>query len=94
MTDRIKTKRRRDVAMAKSRYDKKKRENGYTQSQIWLNESDRENARIIGDRDHLSSLSDIVSKALSVTVASGTDAQETVQNDQIDAPQTVQPLDK
>lgn len=94
MTDRERRKRLNDVAANKRRFDLKKREKGYKQSQVWLNEADRDHANLIGRRESLGTLSEIVSFALSETAATGSDAAEVVQNDQIDAQSDGQPIDK
>lgn len=94
MTDRERRKRRDDVAANKRRHDAKMRDKGYKQSQVWLNESDRDNASLIGRRESFGTLSEIVSFALSETAASGSDAALVVQNDQIDAQSDGQTIDK
>lgn len=94
MTDRVRQKRRNDVAAAKRRHDAKRRLAGYTQTQIWLNALDRNNAKLIRDRTNLTTLSDIISLALSESASCGTPAPEVVQSDENNAQQDVQPIEK
>lgn len=69
-------KRKKDIAEAKARYDVKKRKEGKTQSQIWLNDSDKENIQIIKEKTGLKTNSQVVSHALSVTVSLESFAQD------------------
>ena len=94
MTDRARRKRLNDVAANKHRFDSQMREKGYRQSQVWLNETDRGHAALIGQRESLGTLSEIVSFALSESAASGSDALAAVQVDQIDAQANGQAIDK
>ena len=86
--------RKKSVAEAKARYDVKKRKEGKTKAQIWLDSDDRQNISIIKKEVGLTTQSQAISHALSVTVALGSLAQESVQSDQIDAQDHVQHIDK
>ena len=72
----------------------KKRKEGKTKAQIWLDSDDRQNISIIKKEVGLTTQSQAISHALSVTVALGYLAQESVQSDQIDAQDHVQHIDK
>jgi len=93
MTDRARRKRLNDVAAAKRRHDAKMRDQGFSQSQVWLNDQDRKHASLIGQREQLATLSEIVSFALAESAASGSDARPAVQADQNDAQEDVQSID-
>ena len=74
-------KRKRDIAEAKARYDVKKRKEGKTQTQIWLNETDKQNIQTIKDQTGLKTNSQVVSHALSITASCESDAQDKEQSD-------------
>lgn len=70
-------KRKRDVAKAKARYDVKKRKEGKTQAQIWLNEEDKQNIQTIKDQTGLKTNSQVVSYALDAAASMESNAQDT-----------------
>ena len=74
-------KRKRDIAEAKARYDVKKRKEGKSQSQIWLNDQDKQNIQTIKEQTGLKTNSQVVSHALAVTVSLGSDDAEIEQSD-------------
>lgn len=86
--------RKKTVAEAKARHDQKKRREGKSLLQVWLDTSDKENINTIKNETGLKTQSEIISHALNFTVSYESNAQSGVHSDQNDAQIQVHDIDK